>query len=201
MRHVLELDEPAIGFTDSFLLGNGRFGATVRGGIGVERIDLNLDTFWSGGPHEIERGQPPAHLLPLLRDAIRRGDQRLADHLASQMQGPGWTESYQPLGAVLLSYGPKQDAVLYRRRLDLSKAVASTRYEMASKAVEMVSFVSLADDVFVSTVSGPGLLDWHDLGVAYESPHPGVQMDIESTDDLRWLMIGGRAPVKAMPNY
>src|SRR5688500_14720346 len=55
-RYCLDLDSPAGGFIDSFLIGNGWLGATLNGGIGTERFDLNLDTVWSGGPLTHEEG-------------------------------------------------------------------------------------------------------------------------------------------------
>ena len=50
MRHTLQNDAPADGFADCYLLGNGALGAAVHGHPGTERLDLNLDTLWSGGP-------------------------------------------------------------------------------------------------------------------------------------------------------
>jgi alpha-L-fucosidase 2 len=50
MRHTLQIDTPADGFADCYLLGNGALGAAVHGRPGTERVDLNLDTLWSGGP-------------------------------------------------------------------------------------------------------------------------------------------------------
>ena len=47
---TLTLKAPARGFIDSFLLGNGWLGAAVTGAPGIEHIDLNADTLWSGGP-------------------------------------------------------------------------------------------------------------------------------------------------------
>ena len=50
MRHTLQNDAPADGFADCYLLGNGALSAAVHGRPGTERLDLNLDTLWSGGP-------------------------------------------------------------------------------------------------------------------------------------------------------
>jgi hypothetical protein len=50
MRHALQNDAPADGFADCYLLGNGALGAAVHGRPGTERLDLNPDTLWSGGP-------------------------------------------------------------------------------------------------------------------------------------------------------
>ena len=39
---------PALTFEDAHLLGNGRLGATVYGGVPYEEILINDDTLWSG---------------------------------------------------------------------------------------------------------------------------------------------------------
>ena len=73
-RHVLRLTEPAARFIDSFLLGNGRLGATAAGGAGMETFDLNADDLWSGGP------------------GMSQGDAR-TDHLVAPFGGPSETRT------------------------------------------------------------------------------------------------------------
>ena len=41
---------PAIEWEEALPVGNGRLGAMVFGGIEEERIQLNEETYWSGGP-------------------------------------------------------------------------------------------------------------------------------------------------------
>ena len=43
--------EPAEIWEDALPVGNGRLGAMVYGGVEEERIQLNEDTYWSGGPY------------------------------------------------------------------------------------------------------------------------------------------------------
>ena len=42
---------PAEAWTDALPVGNSRMGAMVFGGIEQEELQLNEETFWSGGPH------------------------------------------------------------------------------------------------------------------------------------------------------
>lgn len=44
-------DEPANQWTDALPLGNGRLGAMIFGTPAGERIQLNEETIWGGGPH------------------------------------------------------------------------------------------------------------------------------------------------------
>lgn len=44
----LQYNKPAKAWHEALPLGNGSMGAMVFGGIAIDRIDLNLDTLWSG---------------------------------------------------------------------------------------------------------------------------------------------------------
>jgi hypothetical protein len=44
---------PARRWTEAAVIGNGRLGGVVWGGISTERIDLNEDTLWSGEPYDL----------------------------------------------------------------------------------------------------------------------------------------------------
>ena len=83
VSHAFNYDAPASVWNEALPLGNGRIGAMVFGAPGMERVELNEETYWAGGPHEtVVRG-----LKPLIDEARRRilvGD---ADQLPSV--GPG----------------------------------------------------------------------------------------------------------------
>ena len=44
--------QPAAKWTEALPVGNGRIGAMVFGGINQERLQLNEDTLWGGGPYD-----------------------------------------------------------------------------------------------------------------------------------------------------
>lgn len=199
-RYCLDLPTPARGFMDSFLLGNGRLGSTVRSGIGEERIDINLDRFWSGGPSAIAAGPSPAHLLPALRQAIRQGDSARADALSRDMQGRGWTQSYQPLSGLLFRFDPSTEAVRYTRRIDLSTATARHHYGADTGWVSVSSFVSGPRNVAVTVVKGDNLLPIASMSLQWDCPHP-AQTHAWTEGTTRWTRIVGRAPKLVIPPY
>src|SRR5574344_3170008 len=45
-------DKPASIWLEALPLGNSRMGAMVYGGTTTEELQLNEETFWSGGPHD-----------------------------------------------------------------------------------------------------------------------------------------------------
>lgn len=200
-RYILELPTPATGFMDSFLIGNGGLGATLAGAIGAERIDINLDRFWSGGPEAGPQGTSPAHLLPALRKAIAAGDAAEADALSREMQGQGWTQSYQPVAALRFGYGRAEgDAEGYERHLDLSRAIAQHSYETGGKTARLTSFVSTRADVVSLTAEGTGLLPSGEMSIDWDCQHPHVQREW-ATDGVRWSLVTGRAPSLVIPPY
>lgn len=201
-RYCLDLETPAENFMDSYLIGNGRLGATVRGGIGIERIDLNVDRLWSGGPDPVPAGDSPAPLLPRLRRAIRTGDFERAEALSRQMQGQGWTQSYQPIAGLLWRYANATPTTVtgYRRRLDMQHALAETRFIGDAGPVTMVGFVSAPADVAVFTLSGPGAAALAAMSLEWDCPHPAQQMSwLEGR--TRFMSIAGRVPANVIPPY
>src|SRR5205809_5226474 len=65
-------------------IGNGRLGAMVYGNVDTERIQLNENTLWSGGPN---RNDNPLALdsLTLLRDLVFAGRQKDAEEMANRV--------------------------------------------------------------------------------------------------------------------
>ncbi|MDV3251621.1 glycoside hydrolase family 95 protein [Devosia sp. BK] len=200
-RFLLELNALASGFTESFLLGNGSFGASVLGKPGTESFALNLDTLWSGGPLGDEPGPSPAHLLQPLRDAIAAGDFKRADAISRDMQGPGWTQSYQPLGTLKLTYAAAAEISGYNRCLDLAKAEARTNYNSENGSVQLRSLVSAPAGVLLATIEGPGILAFAELALAFDTPHEKAEITVAEADGIKWMTVTGRVPKNVLPNY
>src|SRR5688572_29545386 len=73
-------------WVEALPVGNGRLGAMVFGDVGVERLQINDDTLWSGGPSTWDRPGAKATL-----DEVRRltlaGDYAAADAAAKGLMG------------------------------------------------------------------------------------------------------------------
>src|SRR5687768_5485413 len=64
--------QPAEQWTEALPVGNGRLGAMVFGGVARERLQLNEDTLYAGGPYD--PSNPDALLaLPRVRALIAEG--------------------------------------------------------------------------------------------------------------------------------
>ncbi|GAA3283752.1 glycoside hydrolase family 95 protein [Dactylosporangium vinaceum] len=200
-RYRIELTAPAAEFEDGFPIGNGRLGAMLHGRPGIELIDLNADTFWSGGPLPPPSAPGPADLLPALRRAVATGEHARAEALAVRLQGTAWTQSYQPLGQLEWRHGDQRAITGYRRHLDLAEAEAVTQYSAASGAIRLAAYASAADGVLVVTATGAGTVPAA-VAPRLHSPHPGVTaariVDPVAGPCVVWT---GRAPAHVVPNY
>src|SRR3972149_6600164 len=67
-------------WVEALAIGNGRLGAMVFGGVENERIQLNEDTLWGGGPYDPNNPQALA-ALPEARRLISEGKYREASGL------------------------------------------------------------------------------------------------------------------------
>ncbi|CAG7651367.1 hypothetical protein PAESOLCIP111_06300 [Paenibacillus solanacearum] len=132
-------------------IGNGRLGGMIFGTVSQEKIQLNEDTVWYGGPKKANGSDALRH-LPEVRRLLMEGKQREAEHLARMalMSAPKYLHPYQPLGD-LLFYLPGHDRTPehYDRELDLSTATARVSYVLDGARYEREYFSSAADQVLV----------------------------------------------------
>jgi len=138
---------PAVQWVEALPVGNGRLGAMVFGGVERERLQLNEDTLWSGGPRDWNNPGARAALAEVRR-RIDAGDYVGADEAAKGMQGP-YTESYLPLGDLRLAFEHGDVASRYRRDLDLRAAVAGVSYRIGETTFTRELFVSHPDRALV----------------------------------------------------
>ncbi|MCC9157921.1 glycoside hydrolase family 95 protein [Streptomyces parvulus] len=58
---------PAAEWLEALPVGNGRLGAMVFGGTDTERLQLNEDSLWAGGPNDYARPDAVKHLAEIRR--------------------------------------------------------------------------------------------------------------------------------------
>lgn len=156
-RLALHYDRPAEHFEEALVIGNGTLGATVYGGTHTDRISLNDITLWTGMP-DTEVTTPGAYkAIPEIRALLDKGDYRAADRANRKIQGH-YTETYQPLGQLTIEHtGNRRRAITdYRRRLDISCAVAATSYRTAEGTLTTEYFASAPDSVIIVRIKADG---------------------------------------------
>ncbi len=112
--------EPATCWTEALPGGNGRLGVMDDGGIGVQTMWLNEDTFWSGYPNRLDCDSKAAQ-FEKIRSLVEARDYGAAQALFEQELSFQPSASYEPLGTLNLAYPEEQGA--YIRSLDLDQAL------------------------------------------------------------------------------
>lgn len=124
--------QPAHEWVEALPVGNGRLGAMVFGGVAEERLQLNEDTLWAGGPYNPNNPEALA-ALPEVRRLIFAGEYAEAQKQsgAHLMAKPLRQMPYQTVGDLLLTFPGVGDGSEYQRDLDLDTAVARTTFVAA----------------------------------------------------------------------
>jgi alpha-L-fucosidase 2 len=145
---------PATRWVEALPLGNGRLGAMVWGGIEHERLQLNEDTLYAGGPYDPTSPEALA-ALPEVRRLIFAGQYAQAEALANakMMARPIKQMPYQPLGDLVLDIRDVPDITDYRRELDLDTAIARTKFHTWKTVHTREAFVSPVDQCVVMRLS------------------------------------------------
>ncbi|MBU6398965.1 MAG: glycoside hydrolase N-terminal domain-containing protein [Verrucomicrobia bacterium] len=154
---------PAGPWVQALAVGNGRLGAMVFGGVNQERLQLNEDTLWAGGPYDpvnpLARGA-----LPEVRQLIFDGKYRDADRLISEkvMANPLRQMPYQTLGDLRLDFPAVTTVEHYRRELNLDTAIAGVSYTADGVRFTREVFASPVDQVIVVrlTADKPGRISF-----------------------------------------
>lgn len=154
---------PADKWENALPLGNGRLGAMVFGRTDEEEIQLNEDTYWSGGPYSTTvRGGHQA--LPEIRRLIFDGQLIRAHRLFGRhlMGYPVEQQKYQSLGSLVLKLEASGEVSDYRHQLDLDAALTTTSYSRAGVRYRREAFVSPVDQVLVVRLSAdrPGAISF-----------------------------------------
>lgn len=181
---------PATEWLEALAVGNGRIGAMVFGGVAAEKLMLNEDTVWAGGPHDYAdpRG---AEALPEIRRLINEEKWGEAQRLADErfMGRPTEQMQYQPVGDLHLDFADVAgDVTEYRRSLDLSTAITTTTFLVDGVRHTREVFSSHAHQLMVArfTSDAPG-------GISFDASYGSLQETSTHAYDTRTLALEGRS--------
>src|SRR5215831_6014376 len=147
---VLWYQKPAAQWTEALPIGNGRLGAMVFGGTANERLQLNEDTLYAGGPYE-PNNREALGSLPEARRLIFGGKYKDANDLigAKMMAHPIKQMPYEPVGDLRLEFPGHNEFENYRRELDLNLGVAAVSYRLGAVNFRREIFSTPVDQVIV----------------------------------------------------
>ena len=192
--HVLWYSKPAQYFEESLVLGNGKMGASVFGGVNSDQIYLNDATLWAGEPVNANMLPEGYKNLPAIREALKNEDYKLADQLNRKLQGT-YSNSYAPLGTLFLNFKNNGTPTKYYRELDIENAISKVVYEIGGVKYTREYFISNPDKVMVIklTSSKKGALN---MALNFKSL---LKYQLSTTGKI--LKANGYAPVTAKPSY
>lgn len=140
--------QPASKWEEALALGNGRMGAMVFGKVSDERIQVNEDSVWYGGP--MQRNNPDTlKYLPEIRKLILDGQIGKAERLMKfAMSGcPESMHPYQTLGDIHFCFEQIGEVTEYERSLDLEQALYRQTFTAGDVHYTREMFLSHPDQV------------------------------------------------------
>jgi alpha-L-fucosidase 2 len=153
-QHRLWYRAPAAEWTEALPVGNGRLGAMVIGGTARERLQINEDTLWAGGPYSQVNLEAKPN-LERVRELIFAGRYAEAEALAEAklMGKPIRQMPYQPAADLWLDFNLPSAVADYHRELDLDAAIATTRFSANGVTLTREVLSTAADGVLVVRLS------------------------------------------------
>lgn len=178
-------NQPADQWIKALPVGNGRLGAMIFGNVENERLQLNEDTLWAGGPYDPVNPEALA-ALPEAQKLVFEGQYKAAHDLigAKILSKPLKQMQYQTAGDLLLAFPSTEPAMEYRRELNLDTAVHRTSYRIAATTYTREVFASPVDQVIVTRLSATqgGRIS---CAVGYQLPRRSVgSVSIEDGDTI-----------------
>jgi alpha-L-fucosidase 2 len=187
--------QPATRWEEALPVGNGRIGAMIFGHVTSERLQLNEDTLWGGGPYDPVNPEARA-ALPQVRQLIFDGKYSDAGKLinAKVISHPSGQMPYETAGDLMLTFPDSASVENYRRDLNLDTAVTTVEYSEGGTRFTRQVFASPADQVIVVhlTADKKGSISF---AAGFKTPQK-VNIETESGNTL--VMRGTNAAVSGI---
>ena len=161
--------QPAELWTQALPVGNGRLGAMAFGSVETDRLQLNENTIWTGGPLATVTEEMTREQVLKARELVFAG--KAAEGSAQLPKNFRQTSKYQPFGdLVIRNVLPDGETVDYERSLSMDDAIARTTFTRAGITFSREVFASFTDDVVEYHLASdtPGMISFEATLV---SPH------------------------------
>ena len=140
--------QPARVWSEALPIGNSKIAAMVFGGVDSERVQLNEETLWSGGPRDTNNPEAYRHLEEV-RNLLFGGDPVKAQELADRflMGNPKTIKPYETLGDLFIRFSDQGPVTEYRRELNLDSALVRICYKRNGVHFKRELFATARRDV------------------------------------------------------
>lgn len=190
-QHLLWYDAPAKEWLQAMPMGNGRLGAMVFGDPYHERIQLNEDSLWPGGP-DWGNSKGNAEDLEYVRTLIKQGKIEQADReIVDRFSYKSVVRSHQTMGDLYIDFPGRGPVENYKRSLNLNNAEIVVSYDSEGAQYTQKVVASAPDNVLIIqflTTSKEGL----DLNLRLDRPldHGNHTVEISNPSASEISMIG-----------
>lgn len=185
--HIIKYTKPAVFWHEALPLGNGLTGVMVYGSLKREQFCFNDGTLWSGYPKDYNSKESLDN-LNRVRNLIFVGENAEADTLCEEKLTGFYSESFMPLGKVVLKFGGICKSG-YSRTLDLSNALHSVK----TKGCTAETFCSYPDKITIYRIKAE-----KPFSVRIKAKS-NLKSDVYTEENNLFLM--GNAPDYAAPSY
>jgi alpha-L-fucosidase 2 len=141
---------PAKEWEEALPVGNGRLGAMVFGKYGEEKLQINEETYWSGGPYStVVKGG--AKMLPEIQKNLFEGNPLEAHKLFGRylMGYPVEQQKYQSTANLHIFFENEEKVSGYKRWLDLETGIVHVEYQVGDITFTREVYSSAPDQVIV----------------------------------------------------
>jgi alpha-L-fucosidase 2 len=170
-------------------VGNGRLGAMVFGNTDTERLQLNEDTVWAGGPHDYSNPRGAGALAEIRRLVFANQWTQAQDLINQTMLGnPAGQLAYQPVGDLRLTLPGNGGVSGYQRSLDLATATTVVTYVANNVRYRREVIASAPDQVIAMrlTAETPG-------SISFSATFSTPQRATVSSPDSTTIALDGRS--------
>ncbi|MBQ6189054.1 MAG: glycoside hydrolase N-terminal domain-containing protein [Bacteroidaceae bacterium] len=182
-------DSPAKIWLEALPIGNGRLGGMVYGGTQNDEVQLNEDTFWSGGPHDNNSTTSIDHLDEVRNLIFNDKDAEAAKLIDQQfIKGPHGMK-YLTLGSLKMTHeGITQENVSnYKRELDLQTALSTVTFEQNGNHYRRTTFATMADNIIVMRLESDApesfsISHTAPYATSYDKGKDGIMATIQGVD-------------------
>ncbi len=154
MNHILHLENPALRWDNASPVGNGSMGAMIHGTVGTEKLTLNEETIWDGGPMDTY-AEGFRERIEHIRELFRQGKEYEADQWASANLNDCFhrIKAYEYAGDLCFRCHEDDDCENYRRDLDLANGICTVAYEKDGARYVRESFASYPAKLICSRIA------------------------------------------------
>ncbi|WP_299091852.1 glycoside hydrolase N-terminal domain-containing protein [uncultured Metabacillus sp.] len=172
--------------------GNGKVGASVSGGVSLEKILINHEGLWHMGRKDTL--PDVSYTLSETRDLMKKEKYHEASwHLTNTLKEKGYSTrlaSFLPLVELTIRMKQTEGFKHYRREVNMETGEVSVRWEEGNERYERNLFVSRADDavVYEITSTGKSLTAEFELGIR-KTDHKNMEQRLKELESAVQLKV------------